>query len=672
MTFQDRTQPDPSQPLTLDRPQSDPSVQPPYPHPQYQRAQMPPALFIPNTSRPPTDPSNWGGDHAPIQAASMYPGMSSGPDMPSGFESYPTIARGAGYAAKWGSDNINQEAGRVSGLAMAFAPLLDMLSKGGFSRGFNASSLNSIKVQQQRLILEGEQLQQRHAQEMTDYGSIIAKADSLVKEHPERAAEIIADAREELRFLADIKYRHHPLTAVIDSSGGLDAAKNFLNQEHAQFLDYWSGLTSLKKVAGTDDAIKEADEWGEPRPSTGTGGGTFRPLDTPEERAEEGGPQAPGTPSGGDFNDRLARNMKLSPQEMRAIDQEVASGKPGPDIAAVKSPDIKRKVGLGVAAKNAEIDRIANDPNMGYDDKMREITKLNQNAANHIRGLIDLSTDPKEPGIPNRSTMAQRAEAISKSSGSPGPFSQASFGQMKEYFTPTVSREIIRASSMGQAVVNVLGALKPFDENESNIQRKLEAYFAKELTGADDKYIRLFDSLADYANHFFAVESGTGVPRVTPLRDWMKEVGAANSPWQIRAAIQQNLSAALQVVNTHQGQWERIKPNTLMPWISPHDYRVIRAVVRGNSQTGEMPAKSPREVLAVSKDPGQSRKEANRLSPLTMQQIREDYLPRIAQWQNSPDPALRAKAQAARERIGNVIGIERRIPQVDDPNAGEE
>lgn len=673
MSLQDSNAPDPSQPLTLDRPQTDPRLQQPYtPH---QPRALPPALYVPN--RPDRGPEDWGGDYYKIQAATMYPGMPSNPDMPSGFEAYPTAAKSAGYLAKWGSDNIRESAQQVSGLAMGFAPLLDMLSKGAFSKNFNASSLNSIKIQQQRLILEGDALQQRHAQELSDYGAIIAKADSLAKANPDRAAQFIEDGREELRFLAETKYRHGPLVAVLDSSGGLDAAKQFLSQEDAYFRDAWASNTALKKAAGVDEDVKTAEEWGEPRPTGARGGGIFgMPLDAQVAAQEERDPRTPDTPTGGDFNARLARNMRLSPQEMRAVQQEVATGKPTPGIEALKGGketgldhDIRRKVGLGVDATERHIDDVIDNPNMSTEQKMREIARTSTSVASDLNGLRRYQLDPKEQGIVNRARMTDRARRLFGDQ-----FKDNNFDAVKAFKNPDrpENRVIVRAGNMGQAALNVFGAINETGENESIPRRAIENFIAHHLDPSDAKWTKIFDALMDFDTHFQGLESGTGTPRVGPMMAWLSQINASASPAQIRGAVMQNITAAFQTVNIQEQNWEKLlgRQDELVPGINAHDYTMLRDMVRMNTNTGEMPPDSVREVLAVSRPREQANKSfKDELPPLSMKNIREDYIPRIAAWENSPDPQKRRDAAAARRRIGFVSQIERLIPEVDISNA---
>lgn len=680
MTFTDPSnqRPDPSQPLTLNRPLTDPRVDSPYPRPpqpQPQR-QLPPALFVPNS--PDRGPEGWGRDYYKIQAATMYPGMPSNPDMPSGLESYPTMARSAGYLSRWGSDNVNQDAGQVSSLAMSFAPILDLISRGAWSKEFNASSLNQLKIQQQRLILAGEQLQQRHAQELLDYGTIIARADAISKttKDPAEATGAIEDAREELRFLAETKYRHPALTAALDSSGGLEAAKYLLNQEDAQFRDLWSGVTSLKKAAGVDEDVRTADEWGEPRPASASGGGIFgTPRLAQDDVATETAPRAPDTAGGGDFNATLARNMKLSPQEMRAVNQEVASGKPSPGIESLKGgketkldQDIRRKVGLGVDASNAEIGRIAGDGSMTPEQKLAAIGRINPNVAGDIAGLADYRLNPREEGVVNRQRLAQLTGQIFK-----GQYNQANYENANRYYnTNSVENKVItRANDLVQNWMTLLKSLKPIGENKSIPREVIEAWIAGHGTG-DPEYDTVYSQIRNIATQINAIQTLTGTPRVTLVHDMVANIQKDASPRSIRAQLLPDVQDAYAIINSYQDQWEGFGKKTLMPAITPSVFRDYRAIVRMNPYTGQVPEDSSLELKAAGMDPGKSSSRLSgeqRLEPLSLDRIR-GLKGMISRYEHDPDPDKRQQAQEARERIGPVKNIDRRIPGVDeDTNA---
>lgn len=669
MTFVDQgNRQDPSQPLTLDRPQADRNLPPPYP----QSRALPPALYIPN--RPDRGPDAWGGDDYKIQAATMYPGMPSNPDMPSGLESYPTLAKSAGYLSKWGSDNINQQAGLVSNLAMGFAPLLDMLSKGAFSRNFNASSLNSIKVQQARLILESDRLQQRHAQELSDYGAIIAKADAVSKDPKatdQERARAIEDARDELRFLADAKYGHGPLVAVIDSGGGLDRVRQFLSEEDAYFRDAWAGGTALKKAAGVNEDVKTAEEWGEPRPTgAGAGGGIFgRPFDSGA-APEEGAPRAPDTSAGGDFNAALARNMKLSPQEMRAVQEEVAGGKPTAGIEALKGGketgldhDIRRKVGLGVDASNAEIDRIADDSRLTPEQKIGAIGKVNPSVASTISGLADYRLNPREEGVVNRQRLAQLTGKVFKE------YNQANFERANQ-FTDTrsvLNKELTRTTDLVQNWTTLLTALKRIGENKSIPRQQIEAWLAGHGTG-DPEYDIVYSQIRNIATQINSIQTLTGTPRVTMVHDIVANLQKDASPRSIRAQLLPDIQDSFAIVNSYQDQWEGFGKKSLMPAISPSTYKDYRAIVRMNPFTGEVPDDSSLELKAAGADPSKASSRLTpqqKMPPLTLDKIR-NLKGQISRFEHDPDPDKRQQAQEARELIGPVRNIDRRIPGVDE------
>lgn len=654
MSFQDNNQQDPSQPLTLDRPQTDPNLPAPYPKPRteqpaYQRAQPPPSLFNPNL--PNRGPDLWGQSHWPIVSAASYPGMPQGSDMPSGLESYPTIAKSAGYLSRWGSDSIKDNAQQVSGLAMGFAPILDMLSKGAFSRNFNASSLNGIRIQQERLILEGEQLQQRHAQELSDYGSIIAKADALAKANPDRAAQFIEDAREELRFLAETKYRHGPLVAVLDSSGGLDAAKNFLNQEDAHFRDAWAGVTSLKKATGSTERDPDtAQEFGiSQRGGFGGSGmapGIFGPTPTGDTEKETD-PRTPQTGTGSAYEQDLLKKSGASPQELEmarqlSMGQVPESYKQREKIPANQRTPLENRALSDVNRlqnqMTHDIEQAANVENPGNDPSItqRKLDRLKQiNPALYAevagRGTYDLN--PKDERLGDRKYINSLTKRFFPD------FNEDNYDVMKEFKNDkSPARKVLAAADRAlQPIANMLEDLKDMPETDSIPIARLREAIAGKITNAG-QYRQLSIDTQQLAAQLSGITTGTGVVRVTVFQQRMNEMPAYVSPSTLRNILKREAADIWAgAVGDFQNNWQTtFKRSDLAPGMSKDIWKGYSAVLRMNPQTGELPAGSPPEFMTSSKRNTKGVKPEDAWTPMSAADQRRNHI-EAERLGNNPD-----------------------------------
>jgi hypothetical protein len=681
MTFTDpgTSQPDPNQPLTLDRPQSDSGLPPPYPRigaysggprsaPQRSAMTLPASTFVPySDSRGPT---GWGQTDWRIQAATMHPGPDSGPDNPSAAEAYPIIARFSGQLAKWGSDNVSGLASQVRDSAMSFAPLLDMLSKGGFSANFNASSLNAIKIRQQRMLVDTEEMLNNHNREMMDYARVFAVADASPDDNA-----VQEEARQELRFLADVKYGHPYLVSALDNKGGLATARRIIDNEDAWMRNIWASQTSLKKATGTGEDEETAKEWGEnPRAAVRGGGrGIFgSPLGREEDQQDGSSqaPQPPQTESTGEFNNRLSREMHLTPKEMEAVDEQVATGRPSEGVEALGKGKqtplddlIRRKIGLGVQAKNAEINRIAGDDSLSPEKKIAGIANLNPRAAAEISGVADYRLNPREEGVVNRQRFAQLTGQIFKN------YNQANFANANKFYdtNATENKVIVRTNDLVQNWKTLLKALEPIGENKSIPREQIEAWLAGHGTG-DPEYDQVYSQIRNIATQINAIQTLTGTPRVTLVHDIVANLTKDASPRSVRAQLLPDIQDAYAIVNSYQNQWEGFGKKTLMPAMSPDTFRDYRAIVRMNPYTGEVPEDAGPELKSVGLSPDRSSTRLTpdqKLTPLTLRAISQ-MKSKIALWEHSPDPALRQKAQDYNRRIGPVSNIDRRIPGVDE------
>lgn len=652
MSFQDPGQPDPSQPLTLPNPRVAQNLPPAY-QPRQQDGPLqpfvPPAsTFIPNVSN--RDADMWGRDHGPITAYASYPGIRGDADIPSPAEAYSRAASTSGQLMRWGSDGVAERAGRVNQLAMGFAPLLDMISKGGFSKAFNRSALEGIKRQQEQLILESDQLQIEHAKQLTDYGAIFAKADALAAQYPDRAADFYEKARQEL-YQTAVQHQDQPLQNLLEQRGGIEAARGFIKQQDALFRDAWAANTSLKKAVGTDRDPDTASAWGLPSPS-GTGGGVFAGPPTEGAPADPNRPTTQ-TPASSDYDQELMRKTSTrgnptSQQEIDAARQLTMGQKPELYERLTKEPASQRtpfesrilaKIGQLQNMINHDVDQAANTPNPSNDprvtqDRLDRLNKANPLMHETVTSIGTYDDDPdKLEKIGNRPYMEALVRKFFPD------WKAGNYAVMKKYKDQnSVERKTLQAADRAiQPAINIFSDLKDMPENDSIPIARIRKAIADQVTNFG-QYRALGNDIQQFITQLTAATSGQGVTRVTLFNKRLDEMPAFVSPRTLRLWIKREMSDIYAgAVGGFQNEYETaLKRDDLAPGMTKNIWDSFSAILRHNDKTGEMPPRSPPALMAVSKKSTKGLKPEETLEPLSAADQRANSR-NIAAIERNPD-----------------------------------
>jgi hypothetical protein len=636
----------------------------------------PPAMYMPHSANRST--SEWGKPSWQVRAQQNYPGVMGGVYAPAPYESYPLIAATGGQLASMESPAVAGPARMAGQLAGRFAPILDMLSGGKFSQNFNAASLGRMKLEIAQMQLNVEKAYMAHQQQMIDYGSVLEEA-KLGAITPEEA---------KYRLEHHIYLNNDQFLNEILQNKGLGAAERFLQVRDAKMQDMLAGHTAIKKATGGDESRAALAAYGET--GTATDGGIEHPLPnndgTTLAQADTAGaaPAAPQIAPDASYGQNIQKKYGLNDAEWQDA-QAIVDGdtpKKYTDLAkgADKNQDaaaVQSKIDSATDAMKADIGRasdIPDDPKLGHtaniDRKIAAIRNISPQRAAKLAGLLDYSINPNSENLKGRGDLVAQAKRIDPN------YKEGNYAQINKLLSPgPEQRTLTRTGGVVQNYLRLMKSLNDVSEGEKIPPRVLKEWLADHYSG-DPKWDAIYGNIRNLAQNLNGLQTMTGVPRVSLVHDIVAHLSPTSSPRTIRAQLQNDMIDSFRVINDYQSTYQNLtgRDDRLMPGLNRTDYLALRAIVRQNPETGEMPKGRdvPYEVNAVSRDPSQAVKslsEDQRAAPLSMDQVTTlDQF--IKDHSEDPDPDIQQQVQEARMRMGGVLGLGERVPAVGDkPNA---
>jgi hypothetical protein len=607
-------------------------------------AGMPPPWRQPYRRSTPRPFDQMGDDWWPVQGSLNYPGNEIGPLLPSWPESNQLIGQIGQKQVNWGSQYVGEPAGRASYFTqqiMQAAPMLDMISKGQFSRNFMAARLANFKM------LEQEQL--FHTKEMIDRWQQQLLAFKHILRQEQFGGITQQEAEDQIRTLG-AQTGHNNIGNII-ANQGLKGVYNYLQQEDQDFRDVYAAYASKKKSSGGAGGEHPYMEGGEAGAGDQGLPGPQGPQ-TQGQQAQAGAGPIP-TPSGpgGAMDKDLKSQYHLNDDGVRAAQAE-AQGDPVPGIK--RYPQDDAHVGQAAAAIQSRVGQIANDPNLNTQQKLDQIRAINPGIASDIQSYGQYDRDPEKAPSANRRHALQWTSEVYG-----GKFHERFYtiaGKYRDANTK-VGAVMTRAAGLQQAELSVLNALLPMKENESIPRRVLEAIWQNNANGAAD-YPELFQALRNYATEVVGIQTFTGTPRVYLVNQMLQHMLATNSPAQIRAQMvvdARNTWSLVQGVN-EQWQSETNDPTGHMPLLTERAVNNQNAILRMNPYTGVMPKGSdiPDEVQAVGKtgqDVMSNLKPWQKLPPLTSSEAAQAHA-FINQFRGDPRQEVQDKIRFLQQRLG--------------------
>lgn len=603
--------------------------------------------YMPVRPRPGTEA---GRDWWPISGAMSYPGGDAGPLLPSPREALGIMGRSGRWLQRWGSPMVGNYMGRASQLAMQLAPYLDQLSNGKFSANFMKARMGQYKIMQDEMLMNAQMGLRQHQQELQAYSDVFRAWD----------AKAISDenAHAQLEALA----QGHPNLLAILKNKGVGAMERAVQAEDQQFRDMYGSYVAHKKAR--DDSREDVG------PDDDKDGGDRQDPMALHPDIKSPDVQFPGS---------VAQRDEGAPQEGRSaadtshddamaeLGKKYQLGKAGTDKALdyvngnIGDADIKRtNKPKEVLQAAADIDdqtrRILGDDSKNQDDKLAALRRINPERAQTLKDLINYDMLPTD--IPARSTRkggkAQLlAEASMISNNKYKPSNAAVLQKLKkDNLAP-----LLAAGTLGTSMVQVYKALKEFKEGETFPQAWIYRAYANKWN-RQDRYVRLYQALNQYAVNAARVQGGSSYIRVSLVNNILREMNDLASPQQIRSQLNADTAdsyARLEGVNRQFKSLSGTDEN--IPGWDQHSDNIINAFQRHvDTRTGRVDIDSPKvpnEVKALNKPldpndlpPGVTMESARKeLSDETREKLKRA----IEAYDKNPDPAQRDNIQRMRE-----------------------
>lgn len=624
--------------------------------PGYWRTQREqPAQYVPAAKR---EFGEWGRPWWPIEAGMSLANIVGSPFMPSPYEAYNVIREGGRQLGIYASPGVGQPAARASNFATMFAPILDALSKGAFSKNFNAARMGSLRMQREQMLLDAKISQQRHQEELMRFGRIfeLAKIGAISSD----------DARQQVRDLA-MQTGHQFLIGVLNTKD-LGGVEEYLNWEDQKMRDMWAATTSLSKATGGGEGDAELMRQLGREPGSGGAGTSKLPTKQGYSQDQKVAQADTGTVTDAttneDFSDDLQKKLGMTPQEL-----EVARAVAGHEdnsiydnLKKAKTPDASKaraRIDNAADAIRKRAGNILHDDKLSPEQKVEQLSHVTPNDADRLGGLLDYSLDPdKIPAAKGeRERMVTMAKAANKN------WKQGTYKIVQKYHDANTKEGVIiqRVSSLDGAMFSLNQAMLKLSETDKVTTNMIKSWIDGKFIG-DPKFFELYTAIRDIAQDTMAIQSGTGRPAVTSVNQMVQHMLVSSSPAQIRSQVMIDMRAAYGNVKTLRDQYreEVGDPHAKLPFFGRDVDDKFNAYLRQNPYTGEMPEDAPASLRGVGKTPktlpGWITKTTadhpgQELKPLTKNQIRAGW-DKLDELNQRTDPESRRQAQWLRERLG--------------------
>lgn len=610
-----------------------PALVPP-PPPSYQQQ---PAWQNPYTPVGPRPVGQIGDDWWPVAGAMNYPGSYGGLGIPSGMQALGVMGRAGGILSKWGPPSASPFYGRASGLAMQLAPILDMISKGQFSKNQLAMRQGQLRLMNDEMLFNMQQGLMQHQQELLKYQEVFNAFNNNAYSQDE--TENARIAHQKIEELA----QSNPNILGVLKNGGIDAVQNYVVEEDRHFRDAYAGFASAKKsrdetsgesvFADTPGATTKTDPLApaKPSPSSPTTASGVVPSDARKEIAA----------THGNLGDNgMDKAEKLFRGEIGAGDLKHLQPDP-------RNPRVSGATAVTGAAADMQhrFDQIADGPGT-FEDKLEKVKEFSPETADDIAQLADYHKDPRDFSTRGgyRGHMTSLASRLTG-----GQYNESMYQTAQKYKTGPDHMTLQNAASLYKSSVNIYKALRPFKNNETIPGHILEQLVANTYSG-NDKYSNLYAAINDYAN--IASRTLAGKSAVTLVHDMLRNMSTTRGAIQIRGQVQQDNGSAYARIQGIQQQWEGEGGRGPVPGFIKGADIGLKAFNQSNTVTGEFPKEDwvPEELKALSRnpttDPPPGYAKGRAASPLTDDQISKgkEFIQRYGH-----DPAQQENVQKIRE-----------------------
>jgi hypothetical protein len=613
---------------------------------------FPPSIY--RTPAPNRGASGWGQPWWPTEAAKKHPFVTAGPDTPRPHEAYRASQEAAGRIAQAGSQNVAQHASVAAALAGQFAPILDALSRGAFSSSYSGAvranmeaQLQNMRIQQQQMLMQNEAGIAKHRQEMLEYGRIF---------NAHEKGELSDEEAKELAF--DIARRtNHPMLINAINEKGIKGAWDQLNWEDAQSRQWEAAHTTLRKATAGQTDADEAAEFDDTSASGGAGpGGAAGGFSLPRVGADAGTQTASAATSDAEedpesLEDQL-KKQEYTPAQIDAIHGILNDEPPDAYKALHKGGAQQRKIAQGALQAQAQLDHTLQGEGTPEEKLAAIHDNIDPGVADTLQGLHSYTTDPAALGSPNKRDRYVKMMASLDPKWKSNGFKLIQ--QYEQSNQPQV-KTVQRVSAFLPAVESLNSAMLQIPEDQKIAPNTLKKVYANTWTG-DPTYTQIYTAIQNVLNETSAIQN-QGVPRVGQTKARAQEMLNTMSPAQIRVQLLEDAKASYGYVRSINDNFKEIvgDPKVQAPFYPKSIENDYKAILRMNPYTGEVPKDASGVVRATGRPHTDTHpswlKSDQAWTPLTEPQVIEGRK-QIKENLNSPDPAVQAKIQRIRQRLG--------------------
>lgn len=649
-------QPPPPPPMPTPRPPEAPvataPVTSPKPPPENQR-------FTPNSPRP---PDQFGKPNWAISGLKHYPGLELSTFLPNEQEA-PGVMRGAGkQLAQFGPPSVAGPARAASDLAAIVGPFLDFYSHNAFSQHYRSTMLGEtqqqeaqVRMQQAKMRMQTEQMQVLHdqmmengAQAIANHSALLTRYGDIINKHNNHT--ISDEAFTEAIHNLNIESGHSSLDATLQN-GGPTAVINQLQWEDQRLRDFWSSYTVLDQAQQRrkKETGDQSDDWVD-------GGGSNSPArqslimdeDKPTQQAsaDQSVPTADGATS---TLDKIKKQNNLNDQGMNAAQDIVEQGDvPGMTKAegAKLHPQAYRAATTAAGQIGHAIGQVASGAGTP-EEKIEAIRNINPNVAQTLDDLANYRQELKDVPNATRGQISSWAHQVNPK------YDPTKAAQLKEFYKAGSKENTAMqaAANLPNVMIQLYSNLRK-QENTNYFGTKLDQ--ALKGLSQDPEYNLIANQLRVVQQAITAIQSGTGVPRVTILEEMMKAVPATASSETIRGAMMQDLAEAWGRIGNIQGQFSNFGVKGYAPGLSKETVDLYSGFLRSNWRSGEFPSDVPPQLKQLSRDPAKARtglSKTEREPPATEAEARGAKI-FYDRNKDNPDPAIQAQIQHAMRTMG--------------------
>jgi hypothetical protein len=644
-----------------------------------QKPDFPPVTFPPSTYKPAAadrPPNEWGKPWPPVVMASLYPNIAPGPDIPAPHEMYDAIQSAAQNASVWAAPDVAKPSSDAAFLANPLVMLLNGLSHGKFNANFNAVGLNQLRARQFEIAERLDAATRNYQEHLQTYGTILYE-----EQHHIITPE---EAKRRIEEYANLKQDHQTLQFL--HKNGLRGVYENMSLQEAWYRQMLASNHQLKKVAGVDGDNEIARSWGYPGSS---GGGLLIDPDKLPGRtgAAPEAPVTPAAPGAGEYKiipgsfDETLQQQGLTPRAIQAVHQRFneltpegwAAVEKGAEKGTPNASKIYGQIGNGVMAMQNRANEIMAGPGTAQQKFQNLKNNVDLNFGSTLQGYWDYSLNADSDEAKAKGYNRQMKAWLKQLDPN---WDSGNYKNLHEITEPKGDPQKLLGSVgiLVQDYLNTMVNLNKIGETKTIPRKWIENMMAGKVTGVPPEYAALHNNLVAFEATAARLLGQTGATRVAILNQLLSQIGPTASAAQIRGVLQNEMAAAWANYNKYQSTWSGYsKREGLVPGLDSENFKALRAIVKQDVNTGRFPKGEdvPNQVRAADQT-GPVRKEfqseeyKDSHEPLTTQQYQalDDF---VFAHQHDPDEETQRLVTKARVRMGPLLGLGRRIPQVDVP-----